>query len=682
MSLSVKRDPAWYLPFAHNANYRPDIDGLRAIAVMMVIGFHAFPSVFKGGFVGVDVFFVISGYLISTILLRSLSQQTYSLIGFYRNRIKRIFPALLAVLIFCLITGWFLFTAVEFKQLGKHVGAGSIFLSNIVYMSERGYFDMASETKSLLHLWSLAVEEQFYIVLPPLLWYLHKTKTKALEIVVMIAVCSFLIALFATSDPTVRFYAPQTRVWELLLGTIIAWYEYRCVNQPQANGRAVQFVFVSVSKRPNFFSILGVALLISSVIFINRQQATPSVWTLIPTIGASLLIIVGMRGWFNRTILSSRLFVSIGLISYPLYLWHWPILVITTIVEGTRPSIAHRLVAIAVTFVLAIMTYLFIERPIRFGRKENLKTALLVALMICVGGFGYAVYREDGYPQRAFAWQYKNVSEAIEDWESGAGLINANYLGQPVLGNSTQPPEVLFVGDSHVEQFMARVANLTQKNQFPSSIFVSSGGCPPIANVFEDSLARCQDTFKRIMAVTEPTGSVKKIVVGGCWNCYFIAETKALDSTGKGFNYYYQPPGGVRENFRGGQGATLAIEQLEKMLQKLSATHKVYLLLDNPYGVDFAPQNLIGNRLTFQTLQNLSETVKIDKAQIALNERLRAVAYRAGAQVIDQLSSLCREDMCLRLTQDKKPIYKDEHHLRPFFVKEYADYFERELLRP
>ena len=133
MSLSVKRDPAWYLPFTHNPNYRPDIDGLRAIAVMMVIGFHAFPSVFKGGFVGVDVFFVISGYLISTILLRSLSQQTYSLIRFYRNRIKRIFPALLTVLIFCLIVGWFLFTATEFKQLGKHIAAGAAFLSNIVY---------------------------------------------------------------------------------------------------------------------------------------------------------------------------------------------------------------------------------------------------------------------------------------------------------------------------------------------------------------------------------------------------------------------------------------------------------------------------------------------------------------------------------------------------------------------
>jgi peptidoglycan/LPS O-acetylase OafA/YrhL len=682
MSLPNPEGREWYQRFVHSATYRPDIDGLRAIAVMMVIGYHAFPSIFKGGFVGVDIFFVISGYLISTILLRSLSEQTYRLTRFYCNRIKRIFPALLAVLIFCLIAGWFLFTAAEFKQLGKHVAGGSVFLSNIIYMNERGYFDMDSETKSLLHLWSLAVEEQFYILLPPLLWFLYKIRAKAFEIIVVIAVCSFLIALFGTPDPTVKFYSLQTRVWELLLGTIIAWYEHTFASRRYVNSLSLRLIFEGVNKLPNFFSTLGVSLVIVSLILINRQQVTPGVWTLLPTIGASLLIIVGMRGWFNRTILSSRLFVAIGLISYPLYLWHWPLLVITTIAEGTRPSISHRLVAIAVTFVLSITTYFLIERPIRFGRNENLKTAILVALMICVGSFGYAVYRDGGYEQRTFAWQFKNVSEAIEDWEGDAGLMNVTYLGQPVLGNSMQPPEILFIGDSHVEQFLPRVVKLTQANQFPSSIFVLGAGCPPIENVFEESLARCQDTLKRIAVVTQEIGSVKKIVVGGCWNCYFIAETKSIDSTGKGFNYYYQSSGAVRQNFRGGQGAALALDQLERLLQKLSEKYQVYLLLDNPLAPEFAPKNLIGNRITANyTLQNLSETVRIDPAKIALNERLKDIAQRAGAQSIDQLGALCREDRCLRLTRDKKPIYKDEHHLRPFFVKDHADYFEKELLR-
>ena len=681
MSLPSTEGCEWYQRFTHSAAYRPDIDGLRAIAVMMVIGFHAFPSIFKGGFVGVDIFFVISGYLISTILLRSLSQQTFSLTQFYRNRIKRIFPALLIVLIFCLIAGWYLLTAVEFKQLGKHVAAGSVFISNIIYMGERGYFDTASDTKPLLHLWSLAVEEQFYIVLPLLLWCLYKTKNKALEVVALIALCSFLLALFATSDSTVRFYSPQTRFWELLLGTIIACYQHCATTEQNLNGRVAQLVFGWVNKWANFFSMFGIALIVISMAVINRQQTTPGVWTLIPTIGTSLLIIVGMKGWFNRTILSSRVFVAIGLISYPLYLWHWPLLVLNTIVEGTRPSVAHRLIAIALTFVLSIATYFLIERPIRFGRKENLKTILLIALMVCIGGCGYVIYREGGYAERTFAQQFKNVSEAIEDWESDAGLINVTYQGQSVSANSTQPPEILFDGDSHIEQFLPRIVQLTAQQRFPPSIFVLGAGCPLIPYVFESNLTWCQNTLSRVMAVTEQTGSIKKVVIGGCWNCYFIAETKNMDSTGKGFNYYYQAPGGVRENFRGGQGATRALEQLENMLKHLSAKYEFYLLLDNPYGDEFAPRNLIGNRLTFQVPQNLSETIKIDDAQIKLNDRLKGVAQRAGVKTIDQLGALCRAGLCLRLTQDKKPIYKDEHHFRPFFVKEYADYFEKDLLQ-
>jgi peptidoglycan/LPS O-acetylase OafA/YrhL len=679
MSLNITEGREWYLRFAHTAGYRPDIDGLRAIAVMMVIGFHAFPSIFKGGFVGVDIFFVISGYLISTILLRSLSQQTFSLMRFYRNRIKRIFPALLTVLIFCLVVGWFLFTAVEFKQLGKHIAAGAVFLSNIVYMDERGYFDMSSETKPLLHLWSLAVEEQFYIVLPPLLWVLYKTKANALKILILIAAFSFLIALFVVSDSTIRFYSLQTRFWELLLGTIIAWSEHNRVANSLRNVSIIERIAEQINKRPNLFSALGIALMIASIVLINRQQATPGVLTLLPTIGASLVIVVGMRGWANRAVLSNRLFVAIGLISYPLYLWHWPLLVITAIVEGTRPSVAHRIVALAIALVLSIFTYFVIERPIRFGHKENLKAAILIVVMIFVGGLGYTIYHQGGYAERAFAQQFKNVSEAIEDWEGDSGLMNATYLGQPVITNSTQAPETLFIGDSHIEQFLPRIVMLTEQQRFPAAIFLLGAGCPPIENVFENSLPWCQTTLKRMMAVTAQTGSVKKVIVGGCWNCYFIAETKNTNSTGKAFNYYYQTPGGTRENFRGGQGATLAIASLEKMLKRLAENYEVYLLLDNPIGVEFAPQHLMGNRLTLQTLQNLSETVKIDEAQIALNERLKTIAHQAGVETIDQLAALCTDGRCLRLTPDKKPIYKDKNHLRPFFVREQTDYFEKKF---
>ncbi len=665
----------------HNAYYRPDIDGLRAIAVTMVVGFHAFPSVLPGGFAGVDVFFVISGYLISSILLRSFRQQTYSLNDFYQNRIRRLFPALITVFVFCLVCGWFLFTSTEFRQLGKHLAAGSVFLSNIVYADESGYFDMASETKPLLHLWSLAVEEQFYILLPLLLLTLNKIKSTKSKILSLIIVASFLFGVFFQSDASLRFYSPLTRMWELLAGTLIAWLEHQRTELSDSQQTSVQGPNNIFDKWPNCFAAIGLISIASSVSLVSRQSDWPGTGTLLPVIGTALLIVVGMRSWINRVLLSNKLFVGIGLISYPIYLWHWPLLVIATLVEGTRPAISHRVVALVLAVGLSILTYFFIERPIRYGDRKQLKAAILICLMLCLGSFGYFIYRDGGYPQREFAWQFKNVSEAVEDWDGAAGFVDVTYLGQPAVGNLNEPPEILFVGDSHLEQFMPRVAKLTQQNKFPPSIFILGGGCPPIPNVFEDSLNWCQNNFRRILAVTEKIGTVKKVVVGGCWNCYFLAETRAPHLTDKSLSYYYQTPGAPREYFREGLGAKLAIEQLEKFLQSLARHYQVYLLLDNPMGTEFSPKSLIGNRLWFRATDNLTETVAINTEQVKLNEQLKRVAKNSGVEVIDQLAFLCPAGQCLRLTSDKKPIYRDDHHLRPFFVKEYADYFEQQLLR-
>jgi peptidoglycan/LPS O-acetylase OafA/YrhL len=662
-------------------SYRPDIDGLRAIAVIMVVGFHAFPSVFSGGFGGVDVFFVISGYLISAILLRSFRENTYSLVTFYQNRVRRLFPALITVLIFCVVSGWYLFTADEFKQLGKHLAAASLFVSNIVYINERGYFDMASETKPLLHLWSLAVEEQFYIFLPLLLLTLERIKSQALKVLALLITASFLFCLLFQPDATTRFYSPLTRGWELLTGTLVALLEDQRRNLVDSNDRYIRGPINVFNRWPNLFSALGVLSIASSTLLVSRQNDWPGIGTMLPVLGTALLIIIGLRSWINRAILSCKTLVGIGLISYPIYLWHWPLLVIATMIEGTRPSILQRVIALSIALGLSIATYFFIERPLRYGDRKHLTIAILILLMSCLGIFGYAAYQNGGYAQRAFAWQFKNVSAAVEDWDGATGFVDVTYLGQPAVGNLTQPPEILFIGDSHLEQFMPRVAKLTQQNQFPPSIFLLGGGCPPIPSVFEDSLKWCQTTFGRIVAVTEKVGTIKKIVVGGCWNCYFLAETQAADSAGKSLSYYYQTPGGRREYFREGLGAPLAIEQLEKFLRSLAKDYQVYLLLDNPMGAEFSPKSLIGNRLSFHAPDRLTERVQIHHDQLELNEQLKEVAKSAGVEVIDQLAYLCPEGKCLRLTNEKQPIYRDDHHLRPFFVKDHADYFERQLFR-
>ncbi|MFA6121206.1 MAG: acyltransferase, partial [Sideroxydans sp.] len=207
-------------PHLTHPKYRADIDGLRAIAILAVVGFHAFPTWVKGGFIGVDVFFVISGFLISTIIFGSLSRDAFSFAEFYARRIKRIFPALFLVLVASFVFGWFALLADEYKQLGKHIAGGAGFVSNFVLWGESGYFDNAAETKPLLHLWSLGIEEQFYFVWPLLLWFAWKRRFNLLTIALVVAVVSFALNVFTVrSDPVAAFYSPLTRFWELMVGS-------------------------------------------------------------------------------------------------------------------------------------------------------------------------------------------------------------------------------------------------------------------------------------------------------------------------------------------------------------------------------------------------------------------------------------------------------------------------------
>ena len=209
---------------ASQLDYRPDIDGLRAIAVLAVIGFHAFPAWIRGGFVGVDVFFVISGYLISTILLAGMERGSFRFSQFYIRRIRRIFPALIVVLLACMVAGWLVLFSFEYKALGKHVAGSAAFVSNFVLWNEAGYFDKAAETKPLLHIWSLGIEEQFYIVWPLLLYLTWRFRTATLALLLLLLLGSFVLNVHAVGiDPAADFFSPLTRFWELMAGAVLAY---------------------------------------------------------------------------------------------------------------------------------------------------------------------------------------------------------------------------------------------------------------------------------------------------------------------------------------------------------------------------------------------------------------------------------------------------------------------------
>ena len=286
--------------------YRPDIDGLRALAILTVIGFHAFPSWFKGGFIGVDIFFVISGYLISTIIFGSLRRDAFSFVEFYIRRIKRIFPALLLVLIATLAFGWFVLFADEYRQLGKHVAGGAGFISNFILWNESGYFDNAAETKPLLHLWSLGVEEQFYIVWPLLLWLAWKKRFNFLATAIVVAVISFALNIVEVrTDADAAFYSPQTRFWELMAGSVLAYthIDYRHLFANFNDRLDARWRSIVHSRRTasggdalrNLISFLGIVLVAAGVMLIGKGFHFPGWWAILPTAGAALIISAGNR---------------------------------------------------------------------------------------------------------------------------------------------------------------------------------------------------------------------------------------------------------------------------------------------------------------------------------------------------------------------------------------------------
>ena len=359
--------------------YRPDIDGLRAIAVGSVVAYHAFPSFISGGFVGVDIFFVISGYLISSIILKSLDGGAFSFGDFFSRRVRRIFPALIVVLVASIGFGWFVMLADEYAQLGKHVAGGAAFVANFVFWDEVDYFDSLAELKPLLHLWSLGVEEQFYIVWPLLLFVAWRRRTAIPVLMMVIIIASFVLNIGTVeSDPAASFYLPFARFWELLCGGLLA-YLTLLKNDPlfwqgphqRLRGLLVGFPSqwpVSSGRVADLMSIAGAALVCWAVLRIDRQASFPGWWALLPTSGAVLLIATGPDAWFNRTVLARRTMVFVGLISYPLYLWHWPLLSFARIVGQDSQRVIVCLVIASI--VLAWLTFRFVEIPVKRSSRN------------------------------------------------------------------------------------------------------------------------------------------------------------------------------------------------------------------------------------------------------------------------------------------------------------------------
>lgn len=555
----------------HAEKYRPDIDGLRAIAVLSVVIYHAFPGgKLKGGFVGVDIFFVISGFLITGILLRELKAGTFSILKFYARRVLRIFPALITVLAACLAAGWLGLFSDEYAQVGKHVAGSAAFIVNLLLWQEVGYFDVSSELKPLLHLWSLGIEEQFYIVWPVFLWLAWRWRFSFLKLSLTIAAASFAAGVYYTyADPTLAFYAPPTRFWELMAGGILAY----CLAQG-----------ISPSDRHrDGFSVLGLVLIVVGLLVIKKSYAFPGAWALLPVAGAVLLMAAGPAAVINRTVLSNKVAVWFGLMSYPLYLWHWPILAFLRIgkADGVYREIAweSRTIAVLAAIALAWATYRLIERPIRYGGDKRVWVPALSAGMIALLFTGAGVYGMNGIPSRV---ELSPPSAAVLFADYPHPLKNATCAevypdladAWSCLLSKDRPADVAIIGDSHAHQYFQ---SLAKKLPSLSVLNTSAPNCLPFSGH-----ARCEKVAADTIAFLEKNRSIETVILAG---------------------YYSVLAAGMKyENIEGQRvAADLTDERRErfenagrKMLAALAAQGKRVIVLGDIPDMVFRPRDCVG----------------------------------------------------------------------------------------
>jgi peptidoglycan/LPS O-acetylase OafA/YrhL len=479
------------LTAAGNSVYRPNIDGLRALAVLAVIAFHGFPEYVTGGFVGVDVFFVISGFLISGIILDETRVGLFSLKRFYVRRVRRIFPALLLVLLASLLAGWWLFLPADFVRLGKQLAASAAFVSNFYLWFQSGYFSPDARTFPLLHLWSLGVEEQFYIVWPLVIMSLRRRPDWIIFAILLIGASSFCLNIALIDNHEADFYSPVTRAWELMLGALVAWLARR----DDKTGPSKRWADVA--------TIVGLILIFGSTLLFDPQTSYPGWLALVPTIGTSLIVWGGASSGVASSILSARALVFVGLISYPLYLWHWPLLVFSEAFKFAPLTLLERGLIIAASFILAWLTYEFVESRFRAGRVDKTKIATLAGGMMFVAVAGFAIIQGQGFETR-FPKELLDIAEVTEyptSWRIHECLIDPKK--ERAFGKSCmeEARPLLFVwGDSVATALMPGLRQLQRERSFGIAQFTANS-CGPWISVDVPGNPNCRGINDEVLKI-------------------------------------------------------------------------------------------------------------------------------------------------------------------------------------
>ena len=504
--------------------YRPEIDGLRALAVFPVVFFHAGFDLFRGGYIGVDVFFVISGYLITSLILNEASNGTFSLVSFYERRARRILPALFVVLLACIPFSFMWMLPSDLKAFSSSLVSVVLFASNFLFYSQSGYFDQAVELKPLIHTWSLAVEEQFYIIFPIALILLLRYKNKYLMPAFLLV---FALSLAAAqiggnfgsrsildpqwsweNPPSWGFYLLPTRMWELLLGSMIAYYQIR--RAPASPTTKSYFLDIG--------SLVGLALIALSVFVFDRNTPFPSVYTLLPTIGTALVILFARQGTLSQRLLSNSVFVGLGLISYSFYLWHQPLFAFARIRSLHEPNRATLVTLIVVALILAYLTWRLVEQPFRNRRFVDAKTISIgfVTSACALFAVGLAGYLSHGFPSR-IPEDLKIYEEAINDRNPRLQECTFSDVRAACTYGKGRPT-VALIGDSHASTLVFELGNALEKKQ-TAVLGLDIQGCLPVRDLMRVRVREktpCEgqnEVFDRLRELDE----IKYVVMAGRW---------------------------------------------------------------------------------------------------------------------------------------------------------------------
>jgi peptidoglycan/LPS O-acetylase OafA/YrhL len=653
--------------------YRPDIDGLRAIAVGMVLIYHAFPSWLPGGWLGVDVFFVISGYLITQLVVNELAANTFSPRMFYARRVRRIVPALLLILLVSAAFGWYCMTPGELAELGATIRWSAPFLANTYFGQSGGYFAANSDLSPLLHLWSLGVEEQFYIVWPILLLAAYRQGVVVPVLRAVLAV-SLLISLFGAWDsPGEHFFRATCRGWELAAGGLLAQY-------PMARYRR----FAST------LALTGLLLIAGSACWLDAERAFPGGWAIIPVVGASLIIGAGPQAWSNSRILSSGPFVFVGLISYSLYLWHWPLLSFARVLLGHPPAPDVAAEALVAAGMLACVTYYLVEQPIRDRSAAGRVPVALLAGLAAAGLLGVAL-DSHWIKARLRGPAFQQMDAATQDWKYPG---KSKFRG-PVRYATWEVPsrharKVLFIGDSHLSQYWPRISYLieTRPDASQSAELAIYDGCPPLPGVNVRIRGVSCDRFFDFAIERARSRDVTTVVFGAYWESYLLGRFGAAHAV----RHIYSVSDPLRRDLQLDSPAMQSVfSEFSRQVAGLVASgRRVIIVLSNQTSPRFEPLTLIPLRarlsvpapVSFEPEYRTVDRQPYRKFAAPVVSQLRAIAEAAGAQVIDPADTLCDARDCAATAAGGAPLYLDSNHLRPSFARSGATFVDDMLIPP